>query len=305
VILKSQSYKFAGVIDATDSLYSSKQNKSGFCRKDTEVSKGITYPIFNQGLSNLGVDKGDSLLVHCSMSKFGQIYGGAQTVIESLIEKVGEGGTIVMPTLTSGRFDPSEWGNPPAPQEMWDEIRFTTPLFDSQKTPCDHTMSSVYELFRTWPGSARSNHPHSSFAAWGKDKDKLLSSHKLGERFGETSPLGRLYEVDAKVLFLGTDFATNTCFHLAEYRQEYPPRRGFKIVTETNGRKSLIEYSDVNTNSRIFSDIGAAFETYSAIRETNIGQAQCRIFSLRQAVDFATKHLNSIYENGLGSHSTP
>lgn len=260
----------------------------------------VTFPALIQGLSNLGVTNGEDLLVHCSMSSFGQVYGGAQSIIESLTHQVGSEGTIVMPTLTNGRFDPSEWSNPPSPPELWDEIRYTTPLFDPQKTPCDQTMSAVYELFRTWPGSSRSTHSHSSFAAWGKHRDELLIGHRLDDRFGETSPLAKLYDIDAKVLFLGSDFSTNTCFHLAEYRRSNPPTKEFKIVIEMGGEKSLETYTDVNTNSSVFNTIGADFEASGFVKEERIGQARCVVFSLRDAVDFATEWFESINKHRYG-----
>lgn len=37
-------------------------------------------------------------MVHTSLKRMGYICGGAQTVIEALMEVVGENGTIMMPT---------------------------------------------------------------------------------------------------------------------------------------------------------------------------------------------------------------
>ena len=73
------------------------------------MRKLVTVPTIIDGLSDLGVCDGATLLVHCSMSSFGHIEGGAQSVVEALIAAVGLSGTLVMPTLTHGRFDPSEW----------------------------------------------------------------------------------------------------------------------------------------------------------------------------------------------------
>jgi len=225
------------------------------------MRKLVTVPTIIDGLSDLGVCDGATLLVHCSMSSFGHIEGGAQSVVEALIAAVGLSGTLVMPTLTHGRFDPSEWRNPPAPEEQWERIRFETPAFHPDKTPTDHTMSSVYELFRTWPGAVRTNHPHTSVAAWGKHRDRITQVHRLEERFGDSSPLGVLYELNAQVLFLGTNYATNTCFHLAEYRRPSPPMREFLIVQGDGDERRLVTYTDVD--------------------------AECRLFSFRSAVDFA------------------
>lgn len=248
----------------------------------------VTIPTITAGLTALGVIEGANLLVHCSMSSFGRVQGGAQTIVEALVTKVGRSGTIVVPTLTDGRFDPSQWGNPPAPEDLWDRIRFESPPFHPQKTPTDQTMSVVYELFRTWPGAVRTDHPHSSMAAWGSNRDQVTSTHQLEERFGDSSPLGVLYELNAQVLFLGTTYDTNTCFHLAEYRRPDPPTKEFLIVQGRGQDRRLMTYRDVDTDSSIFRDIGEDFEAEQAIKIGKIGAATCRLFSLRSAVDFAT-----------------
>lgn len=253
----------------------------------------ITPPTLARGFDSLGVDQGATLLVHCAMSSLGHVQGGAQTVIEALMASVGEQGTLVMPTLTHGRFDPSEWSNPPVPEEQWDRIRYETPLFHPRKTPTDQTMSRVYELFRTWPGVIRTAHPHSSVAAWGHHRDTIVAEHRLEDRFGETSPLARLYALDAQVLFIGTTYATCTGLHLAEYRRPNPPARQYMIVREYNGKRQLHHYQDVDTDSSVFETIGTDFERQRKnestrnIHTASIGAAECRLFSLRDAVDFA------------------
>ena len=253
----------------------------------------VTVPTVVEGLEALGVRPGATLLVHCSLSRFGHVQGGAQTVIEGLVRTVGSTGTLVMPAFSPGRFDPSEWRNPPVPESLWDRIRFETPAFHPQKTPVDHTMSCVYELFRTWPGAQRSAHPHSSFAAWGQHRDEVLNEHNLADRFGESSPLRRLYDLDAQVLFLGTGYDTCTCFHLAEYRQPDPPMRSYFMVDRGGEQPVLGRYEDLDTNSSVFEALGMEFEARNAPAQHVIGEALCRLFSLRQAVEFAVSWLSS------------
>ena len=49
-------------------------------------------------LREVGLEKGDAVMAHTSLKRMGYICGGAQTVIEALMEVVGENGTIMMPT---------------------------------------------------------------------------------------------------------------------------------------------------------------------------------------------------------------
>ena len=48
-------------------------------------------------LRSVGLQRGDSVMVHTSLGKIGYVCGGAQVVIEALIEAVGDEGTIMMP----------------------------------------------------------------------------------------------------------------------------------------------------------------------------------------------------------------
>lgn len=51
-----------------------------------------------QKLREVGLEKGDAVMVHTSLKQMGYVCGGAQTVIEALMEVVGKDGTIMMPT---------------------------------------------------------------------------------------------------------------------------------------------------------------------------------------------------------------
>ena len=54
----------------------------------------------------IGLEKGDVVIVHTSLKKIGYVCGGAQTVIEALIDVVGPEGTIMMPTQSWKNLDP-------------------------------------------------------------------------------------------------------------------------------------------------------------------------------------------------------
>ena len=50
------------------------------------------------GPRTLGLKKGDSVGVHSSLRRFGNVEGGADAVIDALLEVVGQEGNIVMST---------------------------------------------------------------------------------------------------------------------------------------------------------------------------------------------------------------
>ena len=65
--------------------------------RDTEMRVILKEEIV-QKLREVGLEKGDAVMVHTSLKRMGYVCGGAQTVIEALMEVVGEDGTIMMPT---------------------------------------------------------------------------------------------------------------------------------------------------------------------------------------------------------------
>lgn len=54
---------------------------------------------FIKAFKSIGIQNGMALEVHSSLSSFGYVEGGAETVIEALLECVGETGSIFMPAL--------------------------------------------------------------------------------------------------------------------------------------------------------------------------------------------------------------
>ena len=63
-----------------------------------EKRKLVTPDDMKTALKDLGVRKGQVIMVHTSLSSLGYVCGGAQSVIEALLESVGDEGTIMMPT---------------------------------------------------------------------------------------------------------------------------------------------------------------------------------------------------------------
>ena len=240
-------------------------------------------------LCKLGVEAGDILLVHSSMSTLGFINGGAETVVQALLDTLGPAGTLVVPTHSGDNSDPSEWANPPVPKEWWDEIRKTMPLYNQQTTRT-RGMGVIPETVRTWPFAVRSAHPQTSFAAVGPRAEALMEEHALDCRLGENSPLAKLENHEAKILLLGVGFGCCTAFHLAEYRVQSPiVDNSFSVRTPEGPQWMTVR--DVSPNEELFDELGAAFEKEHEINRGKVGAADAWLFSLGEAVKFAEKWL--------------
>ncbi len=242
-------------------------------------------------LTALGLSTGDTVLVHTSMKAIGWVPGGRVAVVQALLDVLGPDGTLVVPTQTGDNSDPALWSRPPVPREWWPTIREHMPAVDPAITP-SRGIGAVAESVRTWPGAVRSNHPHTSFAAIGARAAALMARHDLDSQFGEGSPLRALEDVAARVLLLGVGFDVCTAFHLAEYRVPSPKSEHSGAVRTEHGRE-WVTYLDVATDSDDFARLGAAYEPTGTILRGQVGNADARLFPVREAVAFATDWLRT------------
>lgn len=237
-------------------------------------------------LRQLGVEPGMTMIVHSSLRSLGWVCGGPVAVVQALLDAVTPTGTIVMPTQTPGYSDPANWHHPPVPHKWWPTIYETMPAFDPQVTPTEY-MGRIVEVFRSWPGVLRSLHPTVSFATWGKHAEYIIQGHTLDYGLGEGSPLARLYDLDGRVLMLGTGYDTCTSLHLAEYRAPGAVEimQGSPIIE--NGQRVWKKYRDIELDSDIFPEIGCAFEQAGLVKIGQVGSATTRLFHQKPAIDFA------------------
>ena len=235
-----------------------------------------------------GAAEGDVLLVHCSLSAFGNVVGGEQAVIAALRRAVGSAGTIAMPAQSWQLCDPDYLADPALDSEQRDLVRRTLPPFDARLTPT-RTMGSVAELFRTLPGVRRSPHPHRSFSAWGAAADAITGSQPFDDPFGEASPLAVLYALRAKVVLLGVGYDSCTALHLAEVRSGRGLGRTVPngAPVRVAGERTWVEWDEPVVEDADFPALGAAFERSAGLSSGRVGAAVCRVVPLADLVDFA------------------
>ncbi len=245
-------------------------------------------------LKQLGVDKGQNIMVHTSLSSLGFVCGGAQVVIEALLECVGDEGTIMMPTQSWKNLDPSTGVHWEEPEEWWQVIRDNWPAYHKDITPTN-TMGAVAEMFRSWPGSLRSEHPARSVAANGRYAEYLTKDHDLSNIFGEGSPIAKLYELDGYVLLIGVGYDKNTSIHLADVRAEYSGKHNcteYSAIME-NGKRVWKAYETLFVDGEDFEKIGRAFEDNCSVKKQSLGNATITFMKQRELVDFAVKWIES------------
>lgn len=247
-----------------------------------------------EAFEKLGVKNGQSIMVHTSLSSLGFVCGGAQVMIEALMEAVGEDGTLMMPTQTWKNLDPTAGVHWEEPEEWWQAIRDNWPAYNKAVTPTN-TMGMVAEMFRQWPGAVRSDHPARSVAAYGKNAEYLVKDHDLSNIFGEGSPIAKLYELDGYVLLIGVDYDKNTSIHLADVRAEYKSKHmsyESSAIME-DGKRVWKTYETLFVDGEDFVDIGKAFEEEYDVKKVDLGNGTIRFMKQRDIVDFAIKWIET------------
>ncbi|GAC1333493.1 MAG: AAC(3) family N-acetyltransferase [Candidatus Dormibacteria bacterium] len=238
-------------------------------------------------LAILGLPPAGVVLVHSSLSRLGWVAGGAQAVVLALLDAVGPGGTMVVPTHSTHLSDPARWSSPPVPESWWPVIREQTPAYDPALTPT-RKMGAIVEVFRHLPGVVRSNHPTSSFAALGPHAADIVSDHELTDALGEHSPLARVYDHDGRVLLLGVGHGNNTSLHLSENRAAFAGKKtcmqGAPVIVD--GVRRWVEFEEFDPDDRDFEDLGAAFAATGQETEGPVGAGVARLMRQRELVDF-------------------
>lgn len=246
-------------------------------------------------LGKLGVKKGMVLEVHSSLRSFGYVVGGAQTVVDALIEAVGYEGTIVMPLQCSNNTEPSYWEKPPIERQYWQIVRDNMPAFDAKDSDV-RCMGKIVENFRRRRGVYCSYHPSCAFVAYGKYAKLICSRHELNYSLSKRSPLGQMLKLKPYVLLLGVSYDNCTGMHLAEYESNVRPiiLQGGSIETDTG--KQWVKYLDIDLNSDEFLQPGKLMEDKGLVKKMTIGHSECRLFRLKTAIDYTMVYLTKKYK---------
>ncbi len=252
----------------------------------------LTINSLAEQFAECGLTAGQTVLVHSRMSALGWVSGGAVAVIQALLRVLTPSGTLMMPTFSPETTDPATWDDPSMPEHWLPMIRDHLPAYDARITPT-FGMGKIAELFRTYPGVIRGDHPCASFAAIGPNARYLVENHTSLARFlDDDSPVGKLYALDGYVFLLGTNHGTNTSLHLAEYRTNLPESYITEwVVMMVDGVRQWVSYEMFNISDADFVELGDAYEATYNIPRGRVGRADVRFMKQKPLVDFAVDWL--------------
>ncbi len=217
-----------------------------------------------QHLKQMGFAGTETVMIHSSMRAIGEVEGGAETVIDALIEYFQEG-LLLLPTHT------------------WNQMSEEYCVFDPQTEPA--CVGILPNLFMKRKGVVRSLHPTHSIAAYGKRAAEYIQ----GEEY-VTTPCapngcwGRLLQEGAKILLIGVTHARNTFIHSIEEMWDVPERLTaepvlFQIKLPDGSLKAVPVHRHYNPYTDHISEeydkmLDGYFQTEAAVK-VQFGDAKC------------------------------
>ena len=221
----------------------------------------LTFRDFITGFRRLEIDRSRPVIVHTSLSAFGEVHGGAQTVLGALISSFD---TFLMPAFTYKTMITPEVG-PPGNAINYGGGKDTNRMAEiyHHDMPADPLMGVVAEALRTHPKALRSTHPILSFA--GINAQKVLDLQSIKEPL---LPIQTLMDGDGWVMLLGMGHTVNTSIHYAE---QLAGRKQFIRWALTP--KGVIPCQRFPGCSEGFDAIASPLE--EVVRKVELGEARC------------------------------
>lgn len=257
-------------------------------------------------LRRLGLETGQVVMLHASLSSMGYVVGGADTVAAGLLDTLGPSGTLV--AMTSWEHDGSqleEW-----PRGLQDAYRRDPPAFDPDLSEAAREYGRLPERIRTWPGARSSSHPECRFSAIGARAEWITADHPRNHPYGPGSPLAKLVDAAGRVLMLGAPLETITLLHHAEEVAAVPDKKivRFSTPVKTDAGVEWIEVEDIDTTHGAlpYERVVGARDSFEVIAEEAlaigigtrgaVGESTSYLFPARNlvafAVDWIEKHFS-------------
>jgi len=231
-------------------------------------------------LRRLGVESGDTVMVHASLRAIGPVEGGAGGVLEALEHAVGPRGTLLM-TLGARADEP----------------------FDASTTPADPDVGYLAEAFRRRAGTLVTDHPEGRFGARGGRAGELLMNPPWHDYYGPGSALERLCRWGGRVLRLGADLETTTLLHYAEYlaplAEKRRVRRHRRVVRDgaavdvhvdcLDDEHGIVDYPDGDYFGRLLTDYLAE----GRARTGAVGGARSELIDANDLLTFGVRWMTA------------
>jgi len=263
-----------------------RKKRSSELKKQAQLGQGLSRYQLIQDFNQAGIQSGDHLMVHASLSKIGYIEGGAETVVEVLKEIVGLEGMILMPTSPIARL-------------QLDYV-LENPVLDVLRTPS--AMGKISEVFRNSDGVIRSYHPTEPVAAWGAKAYEYINEHtEKNTPYHWNSPYGKLIQHGGKILYIGVTLDNaGTHLHTLEDALDVGVpvyySKEFKLqVIDYEGNDKFVTtkvHNPETSKKRRCDELLPMFLREGVYSEVMIGQAKTLVFDAKKMFDVMVRAFN-------------
>lgn len=229
--------------------------------------------------------------VHASLRSFGEVEGGAKSVVEGMLDA---GCTVVVPTFSSA-FEVA----PPIAQRIprngidYDAYFAGRPVPNAVYSPdseqIDRYMGTVPRAVLAMEGRVRGDNPLNSFAALGPLARDLIDQQTAMDVY---APLKRVSELGGAFVLMGVRLTSMTALHLAEEMAGRTLFRGWAWDSEG----ALVQVA-VGSCSSGFYRLDAALSGVE--RQTVVGRSRWRVFAAASMLEVAS---DAIREDPMVTH---
>lgn len=252
------------------------------------------HPVFSRaelaaGFSDLGIERGDTVMLHASVRAVGPIAGGPDQIHLALKDALTEGGTLMMYASCPEGYDDVGRGHLTPLEER--ALIDKQPAFDARTAKAARDNGALVEFLRSYPGSRVNDHT-ARFVVWGRHAEFLISEQPWDYAFGAGSALERFVELDGRIVLLGCDHDNVTFLHYAEHIVEIPGKRiaRVKVPWLVEGERVWRDLAEVDTSSagahanwpeRFFARIVDAHLSRTGNRGGRVGSAHAFVTDAR------------------------
>jgi aminoglycoside 3-N-acetyltransferase len=245
------------------------------------MQKALTQKDIIDDLKRLGLGRGAAVEVHSSLSSMGFVEGGASTVINALMDVVGEAGAIVMSAyLVTPLISLTE-------EDKMKGITAKVQMLD-ENANCKTGMGVIVDTFCKLPTTYLGKGIH-RLCAWGHH----AQLHSQGYE--------HLLSIDGWVLLIGVDIHRCSCMHTAEAKVHWPKEilAYFELPEEIQRQYPrtdwYVEYRDPQKPllEDAWGKVQIEAECRGLIRRGHIGKAECMLFKAKPVVDVYEEFLRT------------
>ena len=243
-----------------------------------------------QQLKALGIQPTDTLIVHTSLKSVGLLdtseKSGAEVLISALRRAVDKG-LLLIPAFTFANIR----------QTPVFDIRNTEPCIGA--VPCAAVKLANEAYDKQDRTCVRSFHVSHSVVAFGKRAyEYIQSDRQSASPTPFTGCVGKLYEENAKMLYIGVGIMKTTFMHAVdEYLEPEGMSAPYPITAiDYDGTEVLRQARNCQGPSRLYDIYEPYLQEVGGITYGKLGDAETRLVSARKCFDTVVKYRETVFK---------